>query len=312
MKLSPGHIAFIHIVLPHSDLVPSYFDLCLYALDIWTWNNTISHQLPKQNWNWFKFYGILELPPISRVKNWDSRQNLRHVNHFNMQSEDSEIISSVSWWFSKVSGCGYASQKMMHHTGQPSEPFSQSLLVPRKSSIFFFIIHVLLLCAAREEAEFSGWGKCLSQQPSFLYLVMRFAENHCQTNSVSFMKEVFVLLYVTFLNFCVSAIFIAAVLKLNGILGFFSFVFLLAQWSGWRINKPTKQQAKQTKPETRALVAYPAFTQQSRTYYREKENGGPQGVPRKDIRVLCKAQQMRRNKPHIINNLNLSTEELTG
>ena len=41
------------------------------------------------------------------------------------------------------------------------------------------------------------------------------------------MKEVFVLLYVTFLNFCVSTIFIATVLKLNRILGFFSFVFLL-------------------------------------------------------------------------------------
>ena len=56
---------------------------------------------------------------------------------------------------------------------------------------------------------------------------MRFAENHCQTDSVSVMKEVFILLYVTFLNFCVSTIFIATVLKLIHILGFFSFIFLL-------------------------------------------------------------------------------------
>lgn len=110
-----------------------------------------SHQLPKQNWNWFKFSGILEFPPISRVKNWVLIRTFWHVNHFNMKSEDSEIISSVSWWFLQGFWVWLASRKMMSHTGQPPElAIFQKSACSRESRNFFFF---MCSCSVQQERK---------------------------------------------------------------------------------------------------------------------------------------------------------------
>lgn len=146
-----------------------------------------------------------------------------------MKSEDSEIISSVSWWFLQGFWVWFASRKMMSHTGQPPElAIFQKSACSRKSRNFFFL-HVLLLCAAKrgswiwwfgqvpESATFIsifGYAICwksLSNQFCFIYerslysLICNFSELlcehylHCYCSEIEPYPGIF-LFYISFSN----------------------------------------------------------------------------------------------------------------
>lgn len=125
---------------------------------------------------------------------------------------------------------------------------------------------------------------------------MRFAENHCQTNSVSFMKEVFVVLYVTFLNFCERYLHCCCS-EIERYPGFFSCISF-SNDRGWRINKPTKQPSKKNKLNQKpGLGGLPhSFHTTEQDLLQRRKGECPLELCPSKHQGLCKAQQMRKNK----------------